>query len=140
LLKEYEGEVSLVFRHFPLRQIHTNANLPSQATEAAGSQGKFWEMHDMIFEGQNVWSDQSQSKAKDTFVGYAQKINLDIERFERDMDSDEVKDAIEKDYQSGLRSQVDSTPTFFLNRQKIQPTNYENFKSIIDQAVAERSS
>lgn len=133
LESDYKDKMLFVFRHFPLRQIHANADLASRAAQSAGLQGKFWEMHDMLFENQNVWS--AQPKAIDTFVSYAQKIGLDVERFKKDLDSGEVKKAVDRDYQSGVQSGVNGTPTFFLNGKKIQPANYENFKSLLDQAV-----
>lgn len=137
LENDYKGKMLFVFRHFPLRQIHANADLASRAAQSAGLQGKFWEMYDMIFENQNVWS--AQPKATDTFVGYAQKIGLDIERFKKDLDSEEVKKEIDNDYQSGIQSGVNGTPTFFLNGKKIQPTSYEDFKSLLDKAVGSGS-
>ncbi len=130
---EYKDKLLFVFRHFPLKQIHANADLAARAAQAAGQQGKFWEMHDMIFENQNVWS--NQSKAQDIFVSYAQKIGLEIEHFKKDLDSQEVKTAIDVDYKSGLQSGVDATPTFFLNGKKVKPASYEDFKNLLDKAL-----
>ena len=134
LNQEFAERLQFAYRHFPLRQIHTNAELAARAAEAAGRQGKFWEMHDMLFENQNSWS--SQRSAKDTFLSYAQSLQLDIGRFEGDLNSEEVKEKVENDYQSGIQSGVNATPTFFLNGQKIQnPRSYDEFRNIIEQAV-----
>ena len=123
--------VSLVYRHFPLPQ-HANARTSAQASEAAGQQGKFWEMHDMLFDNQQNWAESRTSK--EAFLGYALALGLDIEKFKIDYDSSETKTKIEKDYQSGGRD-INGTPTFFVNDKKIQnPRNYDEFRSIIEQA------
>ena len=124
----------------PLRQIHPNAQLAAQAAEAVGKQEKFWEMHDMIFENQRTWSNQMRGQAEETFVSYASALNIDIEQFKTDMDSEEVKDKVNNDYQSGIRARVNSTPTFFLNGERIQnPRSYEEFRNIINQALGDNS-
>ncbi|MEK9175344.1 MAG: thioredoxin domain-containing protein [Patescibacteria group bacterium] len=136
--EEYKSNVKFVYRHFPLRRIHKNTDITANASEAAGVQGKFWEMHSMIFEHQQDWAEKSN--AEEIMIGYAKTLSLDPVRFKNDLNSQEVKDIVEADYQSGIKSQVDSTPTFFLNGQKIQnPKSLEEFKSIIDQAIAKNS-
>jgi protein-disulfide isomerase len=128
------GKIQFAYRHFPLKQIHANAELSARAAEAAGKQDRFWEMHDMLFENQSSWS--NQKSVKNTFVSYAQSLQLDIERFESDLNSKEVKEKVENDYQSGIRSGVNATPTFFLNGQKIQnPRSYGEFRNLIEQAI-----
>lgn len=123
--------ISVVYRHFPLPQ-HTNSRAAAQAAEAAGKQGKFWEMHNMLFENQNTWS--VLSSAEETFNAYAKTLGLDMEKFKIDFNSSEIKAKIEADYQSGA-DQINGTPTFFLNDKKIQnPRNYDEFRSIIQQA------
>ena len=135
LSEEMGSKVAFVYRYFPLRGIHQNAQISAQAGEAAGLQGKFWEMHDILFDNQTVWSDLPN--ARDTFVKYATNLGLDIERFKRDMDSDAVKNKIENDYQAGIRSGINSTPSFFVNGKKITgPQSYEEFKKLIEQALA----
>lgn len=127
-------KIQFTYRHFPLKQIHANAELAARAAEAAGRQSKFWEMHDMLFENQSSWS--NQRNAKDTFVSYAQSLQLDIGQFENDLNSKEVKEKVESNYQSGIQSGVNATPTFFLNGQKIQnPRSYDEFRNIIEQAI-----
>lgn len=132
--QEFSDQMVLVYRHFPLRAIHANADLAAGSAEAAGRQGKFWEMHDLLFENQTDWSNQSATK--ETFLKYAQTLNLDIEKFKSDLDSPQVKDKLDRDLQSGLKFGVNATPTFFLNNQKIQnPRSFEEFKSIIQQEI-----
>ena len=134
LSQEFGDKVLFVYRHFPLDQ-HKNAELASYAAEAAGKQDKFWEMHDLIFEGQKEWSDSEDARA--FFAKYAASLNLVAEQFQKDIDSAEVKAKVEKDYQSGLNAKVNSTPTFFLNGKKLQnPRSYEEFKKILDPVEA----
>ncbi len=135
LLQEFGGKLEFVYRYFPLRQIHVNANLSAYAAEAAGRQEKFWEMHDMIFDHQDDWADASA--ARNIFLGYASDLRLDIEKFKTDLGLKDVADKVEKDYQGGLRAGVNSTPTFYLNGQKISnPRSYAEFQTIINQAIA----
>ena len=108
LLAEKGGELQFVFRHFPLRMFHPNAYGSAVAAEAAGKQGKFWEMHDLIF--------QNQKRLNANFLfTLADKINLDMDQFTLDMKSDKISRKIENDYESGIRSGVNGTPTFFKN-------------------------
>lgn len=123
--------VSIVFRNFPLSQ-HPNARVAAQAAHAAGLQGKFWEMHDMLYENQDFWA--GSKTAESTFITYAEKLALDINKYKADFSSSDTKNKITADYQSGLSS-INGTPTFFLNGKKIQnPQNYEQFKGIIQEA------
>lgn len=129
LSQEFGDKILFVYRHFPLPQ-HKNAEPAARAAEAAGKQGKFWEMHDIIFENQKIWSDQKD--AESIFVKYAESLFIDISKFKADFDSKETKNKVESDYQSGIRASVNSTPTFFLNGQKIQnPRSYEEFKNTV---------
>lgn len=132
---ELAGRIKFVYRHFPLTKIHENANLAALSAEAAGKQNKFWEMHDMIFENQNKWSDDKD--AKNLFIEYARSLNLDIEKFKIDLDSKEVQEKVTNDYQNGIRLGVNSTPTFFLNSTKLQnPASYEAFKKLLEEGIA----
>ena len=116
--EELGNDVMTVYRHFPLRQVHPHAEIAARAAESAGLQGKFWEMHDLMFEFQPDWS--AEINPKDTFVRYATEIGLDLEKYKTDIGSREVKDAVENSYQSGLKNGINSTPTFYLNGLKIE--------------------
>lgn len=134
LNKDFKGKLRFVYRYFPLRTIHKNAEIASIAAEAAGRQNKFWEMHDLLFENQTEWSDLTDPREK--FKEYAKFIGLDMEKFQNDLNSKEAKDKVEADYQNGLSLGVNATPTFFLNDQKISnPRTYEEFKAIIEGVV-----
>jgi len=135
---DYVGKIAFVYRHFPLSQ-HKNAKITAYASEAAGKQGKFWEMHDMIYDGQNVWANLSDDKARDVMTKYAETIGLDLKLFEEQIDSGEVKNKVQSDNDGGLKAGVNATPTFILNGKKIQPRSYDEFKNFIEQELAANS-
>lgn len=118
ILSKYEGKVEFVYRHFPLTTIHKNAMISAQAAEAASIQGKFFEMHDMLFATQATWS--GLADPKEIFVGYAKEIGMDNEKFSADLNSQVVKDAISKDLLDTTRFRLTGTPTFFINGTKIE--------------------
>ena len=131
--EDLSAKVRFAYRHFPLPQ-HKNAKLAATVAEAAGKQGKFWEMHDLIFQNQSDWSEEKNAAI--LFAKYAQDIGLDLARFQTDVASDDIKAKIENDYKSGVKAGVDSTPSFFLNGKKIaNPRNYDEFKNYIGQAI-----
>lgn len=131
LTAELGDRVAFVYRHFPLRSIHANAEMAARAAEAAGKQEKFWEMHDRLFEKQDVWA--PERSVQETFAFYAGELGLNVEQFKNDMKSGEVKDAVSDDYASGTAAQVNGTPTFFVNGKRIQPPpRVADFKALIE--------
>lgn len=132
LLAENPDKVLFVYRHFPLPQ-HGNAIPAAQAAEAAGKQGKFWDMYGIIFTNQKSW--ESSEDAKSIFIGYATTLGLDIVQFTTDYESEVIKDKITSDLKSGVKAGVNSTPSFYLDGKKINPTNYEEFKKLIDETA-----
>src|SRR5882762_4808015 len=106
--RELGKELRFVFRHFPLAEAHPHARLAAQAAEAAGAQGKFWEMHDMLFENQ-------QALDVADILGYAKALQLDIARFTEDLKSGTYAKRVRDDFRSGVKSGVNGTPTFFVN-------------------------
>jgi len=138
LMEEYNDKINFAYRHYPLRNTHDNAQLAGQAAEAAGIQGKFWEMHDKLFENQSDWSEESDPTEK--FVAYAGEFELDIEKFKTDMESDITKDKVNSDYSGGSAARVNSTPTFFLNGNKISsPKTLDGFKGLIDKEIEQET-
>lgn len=138
LSQEYTSKIKVVYRYFPLRRIHRNADVAAYSAEAAGLQGKFWEMHDILFEKQTEW--ENSNSVSDLVFNYAKILSLNLERFKTDMNAQATKDKVEADLQSGIQSQVQGTPTFFLNGQQIQnPKSYEEFKTLINNALAQNS-
>ncbi len=141
LFDEFSGHVNFVYREFPLRTVHQNAQLAAQAAEAAGVQGKFWEMHDAIFDHHDEWEKLTNEEATKAFHGYAQEIGLDVTKYDSDFTSGNVKDAIEKDVQSALDAGVYSTPTFFLNGEllKVNTMDYDTFRQAVREALEKAS-
>lgn len=135
LINEFGNHLRFVYRYFPLSTIHKNAQISSQAAEAAGLQGKFWEMHDLLFENQTLWAAQSNDQAQETFIGYAAQLGLDSEKFKTDLKSDVVENAVNEDYDSGQAAGVTGTPTFFLNGIAIKPGAYDEFRSLIREKI-----
>lgn len=133
LLQKFPSDLKLVYRHFPLSSIHRNAYDASRASEAAGKQGKFWEMHDLLYQRQKDW--EGSSNPKDVFLGYARELGLDEEKFKSDFDSKEIEEKINKDTVSGGRLRLNATPTFFLNGQKVQPRSYEEFSKLVEDQI-----
>jgi protein-disulfide isomerase len=130
LLADYE-DVKLVYRHFPLVSIHPNALAASKASEAAGKQGKFWEYHDVLFERQTEWG--NERNPEQSFIGYAQELELDVEVFRTDMNSKEVEARVSRDIFAANRLRLNSTPTVFMNGDKIAlPRNYEDLARIAE--------
>lgn len=121
LMEEYGDRVGLVSRNFPLATIHPNARAAAAVAEAAGLQGRYWEMHDILFERQDSWKDLDISKRTDVFNTYADELSLDLEQFKIDVSSSSVNEKISFDQTLGKTSGVDSTPTFFINGEKLDP-------------------
>jgi protein-disulfide isomerase len=132
LLDEMGESLNFVFRNFPLQEIHHHAYAAAVAAESAGKQGRFWEMHDRIFE--------EQDKLNGHFLLWlAEDIGLDLELFANSEKSKEVGDKIEKDFESGIRSGVNGTPTFFLNGSPVF-TYDETYESLLDAVQLESQS
>jgi Na+:H+ antiporter, NhaA family len=108
LLERFGDRLRFVFRHMPLADLHPRAPAAALAAEAAGAQGRFWEMHDRLFEHQLELGD-------DDLRGHAEAIDLDVERFQSDLADAALAARVEVDFQSGARSGVPSTPRFFVN-------------------------
>lgn len=114
---DYGTRVRLIFRNFPLQQLHKNASTAARAAEAAGLQGKFWEMHDMIYEHQADWKDLPEPRT--VYAGYASRLDLDVERFKADMEKPEIGARIVSDYRRGASLGVTGTPTLFINGREL---------------------
>lgn len=130
----YGPNIVFAFRHFPLTQIHRNAFLGALAAEAAGKQGKFWEMHDKLYDEQRAWSEAKN--ARDLFRQYAEALGLNGDQFATDLDDDTLSEKISADQKSGYAANIQGTPTFFLNGTLIEsPQSLAEFKSLIDAAL-----
>lgn len=135
LKEKYKNDMTFQFRHFPLTQIHPNAFSAHRAAEAAGRQGKFWEMHDKLYQNQLAWTNDTAFRT--TLEGYAKDLGLDVEKFKTDYASSEVNDIINADISEGNKLQIDSTPSFLLNGEIIEnPRGLEAFEKVITDAIA----
>lgn len=111
LMKEFKGQVKFVFRNFPLSEMHPYARPAAIAAEAADLQGKFWEMHDVIYENQ-------QSLNESFLFQLAEKIGLNLSQFKEDIQKPELEKKVDSDFESGIISGVNGTPSFFINGNK----------------------
>jgi protein-disulfide isomerase len=126
--REYGDQVRIVFKHLPLA-MHPKAPAAHAAAEAAHRQGKFWQMHDLIFSDQAAMSPEK-------YVEYAKQLGLDVDRFQRDVASAEVKNRIDADAQEAARLGVTGTPAFFVNGRFLSGAQpFPAFKELIDQEL-----
>lgn len=135
LSEEFKNDVVFVNRYFPLPG-HKNSVTSATAVEAAGKQGKYWEMHNILFDNQKTWGEK-QSPDPTIFEEYAQQIGLNMDQFKKDVVSQEVRDRVNRDKNSGTKLGVSGTPSFYLNGEKIpNPKGPEDFKSFIQATIA----
>ncbi len=126
LAEEYKDEVKIVFRHFPLRQIHENAQKAAEASECAADQGMFWEYHDILFENQGNLGVSSLKQ-------HASELGLDKNEFDACLDSGEKYETVNSEMREGISKGVKGTPAFFINGKMISGAQpYEVFKAEID--------
>ena len=117
-----------VFRNFPLSEMHPHAVRAAEAAEAAAAQGKFWEMHDLLYEHQNALDDGH-------LLQYAKRLGLDVEIFQRELVTGARSDRVKSDFRSGVRSGVNGTPTYFINGRRLDgPSDYEGLMAAIERA------
>lgn len=143
IFEKYQQQIKFQFRHFPIVSAHPNAFSASRAAEAAAKQGKFWEMHDLLYEtqdpqGKTGWV--ASSNPLSIFEGFAQQLGMNVEQFKTDFASEEVNDLINADISVGKEVPVNGTPTFVLDGKKIEnPTSLEEFSKLIDEAIKSKT-
>lgn len=138
-LKTTFGEkLNVEYKFFPLNS-HQYGALSARAAQAAGNQGKFLEMHNLLFENQDRWSSSGNPQA--IFVSYAKKLGLNVEQFKEDLNAAETQRTVMEEKEEGVEMGVDSTPTFFINGQKIEenPATYSAFKELIESFMKEET-
>jgi protein-disulfide isomerase len=136
--KDYGDRVRWVFREFPL-QMHKYSFIAARAAEAAGAQGKFWEMHDMLYDHQDDWKDAPEPR--DLFNNYAAQLGLDVERFKADLNRQDLADRIKQDYDRGVSLNVRGTPTIFVNGEELLPGKLpteQDIRRAIDTTLASK--
>jgi protein-disulfide isomerase len=156
--QDYGDRLRVIFRHMPLNR-HELAPLAARAAEAAGLQGRFWEMHDLLFENSPRWTKGVETvgpdappsrrlesnvlamdiEVRDVLFHYAEILHLDVERFKQDLDSDPVKARVESDHARALKLGIDRTPTIYVNGQYIPAPSsltVDGLRAAIDAALA----
>lgn len=135
VMEEFKDDVYFVFRHFPLTNAHQFAVVAASAAEAAGRQGKYWEMHNMIMENQQMWS---RGMATSAFLAYARELGLDDVQFNADVRDETILAKIERDFQSGVNLGVNSVPSFYFNGQPTPaPRTKDGFRQLIVDRLAQ---
>jgi protein-disulfide isomerase len=135
LLKEYDSRLRIVFRHFPL-EAHEHAREASLAAEAAGLQGHFWEMYDVLYHEQAAWS--KAPNTRELFESYAGTIGLNVDQFKKDMDGEQAKARVDSDQARAESLGIKVTPTLYINGQPVEPKdkNPEGLRAAINAALA----
>lgn len=134
--EEFGDRLLVTFREFPLTAMHPHAVSAASAAEAAGLQGKFWEMHHMLYDNQKTWHEQFD--VRPTFEGYAKQIGIDVERFKREINSDLVARRITEDGKRARSLNVGGTPTLFMNGREMPfdtIINEDKFRAAIKQEI-----
>jgi protein-disulfide isomerase len=134
IISAYGSRIKFIFRHFPLTTIHDKAYDAAVAAEAAGMQGRFWDMQNQLFTNQSSWSTADPVKFRGILEEYAQKIGLDVEKFKTDMAGLAAKTRVDLDMQRGRSLKVNSTPSFFVNGRPLDLSQMtaEGIKQLVD--------
>jgi protein-disulfide isomerase len=128
--KAYKTKMAFVFRHFPLAEIHPYAQAAAVASEAAANQNRFWEMHDLIFENQ-------EDLGVEMLLQLAEALKLDMKIFQHDFKNQKLFDKVEKDFESGIVSGVNGTPSFFINGSKYNGAyDFPSMTEALDHLIA----
>ena len=136
---EFNDQITFQFRNFPLTSVHQNAFAGARAAEAAAAQGKFWQMHDLLYDNQSQWSESKNPTSY--FQDYAKLLGLNVKQFNKDYSSNKVNDAINADTAAGNKLQISGTPTFFLDGKKMNVTaNVTSFEPQIKDAITSKQA
>jgi protein-disulfide isomerase len=133
VIEQYGDQIAFEFRHFPLISIHPYAVPAAKAAEAAGVQGKFFEMHDKLYENQNAWAKSAAPQA--FFAQYAEELGLDVDLFKQHMRASLIEEKIESQFQEAQEKGLSGTPSFFLNGERLEFQTMEDFFGAIDAAL-----
>ncbi len=134
-LKIYQGKLRFVYRHFPLISIHPQSPLAALAAEAAGKQGRFFEMVELLFEKQKEWG--AVREPRPLFIDYAKQLGLDIQKFQEDLFDEELARKVNADLTEAREKGLNSTPSFFINGERVVVRNPAELLEKIDQAIKE---
>lgn len=136
-LKSSTSDVQFIYRHFPLPQ-HAYGRQAAEFAEEARVEGKFWEVHDKLFETQDQWSSLNETDVKEYFARMAADFGMDPVKVKEAIETEKYKDIINTDIATGQALGVNSTPTFFLNARKLNLTNFADIKTAVSQELQKR--
>lgn len=131
----YPNRIKFVYKHFPL-SFHQNARSASEAAFFAKEHGKFWEMHELIFQNNQAMNKSTPAQILDVYKGYAKQLGLDETGIENSIKSEAFKTAIDKDVEDGRKASVSGTPTVFINGKRLPRRDFETIKGMIDAILA----
>jgi protein-disulfide isomerase len=130
------GKVKFAYRYYPLVTIHPNAQKSAEAAACANDQGKFWDMHDLLFKNQDTWANQAAADAENSFVDYAGQVGIDTNQFRNCLDTNQDKALVDADVAAGNRIGVSGTPTFVINGNIIVgAVPFSDLQKVIDQEL-----
>lgn len=136
--QKYKDKLTFVFRNLPLTNIHPNALAAATAAEAAGQQGKFWEMYNKLYQNQQAWQSAGANERSGFFEKYASELGLNVDQYKKDVSSKAVSEKINRDRSTAQKFNATSTPTFVLNG-KVLPesasVNADEFRKTVEQAL-----
>jgi len=132
MLIDYLDQIKFEYRHFPL-SYHEKAEMAAQAAEAAGRQGKFFEMHDLLFSNQDDWTESYGFE--NILKGYAEDLELDVDQFLKDLKDKDILKIIDADKQKAIDLNLQGTPSLLLNNELIEPGSEEEFRALLDEAI-----
>ncbi|MDB5175728.1 MAG: DSBA-like thioredoxin protein [Candidatus Saccharibacteria bacterium] len=136
VVASYGDDITFQFRNYPLTSLHQNAFAAARAAEAASLQGKFWDMHDLLYEDRSWVGNTSPAAVFDQF---ATELKLNVTKFKQDYSSDKVNDTVNADLAAGQKLDINGTPTFFINGKKVEIANsVDSFKKVIDAEIAKQ--
>lgn len=136
--KEYEDRVAFVYRHFPLSTIHPNSRTAAAYAEAAGLQGKYWQMQEKLFAKQSEWSQVAANERDEKLKGYAKELGLDLDKLATDITDERIADKINFDMALGKEDGVSATPTLLLNDRMLSAEDFRDadaIRSTLDEAL-----
>ncbi len=126
ILKDHSDDIKFLFRHFPIKKKHPNAEICAEAALCANDQGKFWEMHDLMF-------NNNLKLSRDKLDEFAEELELDLRKFHIDLETHQFLKWVQQDFRSGVKHGVNDTPTFFLNKEKYTgKLDLKELKAFID--------
>ncbi|HVM91068.1 MAG TPA: thioredoxin domain-containing protein [Verrucomicrobiae bacterium] len=137
-MSQFKDRVKFVWKDFPLLTIHRNARAGANAARCAQDQGKFWEMHDLLYANQETWAESNDPKS--AFAAYASQLGLDVNSFNSCVASSQDDDKVMADENEGLANGVNATPTFYVNDAQYVGLSADQWAPILNAALASASS